>query len=175
MFTIGFVGIMRYADPIFKLIDAVSDIHLSGEPIKCNIAGGHMGDLLAEVKSRIRHPSVFHFEGVFDYEVDIKRIYSELSVIYAVYDKDDPNCNLAMPTKYYESILARKPIMVAKGTHIASVVERAGIGIALMWTMTRCCVHSKMLLRALAGMRMHNTSYPIHLRSSYIWNTSRRW
>ena len=68
---------------------------------------------------------------MFDYEVDIKRIYSELSVIYAVYDKDDPNCNLAMPTKYYESILARKPITVAKGTHIASVVERAGIGIGV--------------------------------------------
>jgi len=131
IFTVGFVGIMRYADSIFKLIDVIDSVNTCDTPIRCAFFGGHMGDLLERARDRVRDPGIFLFEGVFDYAADIKRIYSKISVVYAVYDKDDPNCMLAMPTKYYEAILSKTPILVAKNTHIAKVVEELGIGIGV--------------------------------------------
>lgn len=128
IFSIGFVGIIRYIESLYQLVDAVEKSALNGMKVKVLFAGG--GDVV-DLKTRISNPSLFKFEGPYEYSKDIKRLYSGLDLIYAVYDGNDINCQLAMPNKFYESIISKIPIIVASGTFVGYEVERLGIGLSV--------------------------------------------
>lgn len=128
VFNIGFIGIIRYKQSLYQLVEAVEKLASNGMKINVLFAGG--GDV-SYLKNHINNFSLFEFQGAYEYSKDIKHLYSGLDLIYAVYDGSDKNCQLAMPNKFYESIISRIPIVVASDTFVGQEVERLGIGISV--------------------------------------------
>lgn len=124
-FVIGFIGIIRYKTSLNQLIEAVENLVTKGVKLKVLFAGG--GNV-EDLKAKIRYTENFDFIGPYEYTKDIKNLYSKIDLIYAVYDSYDPNCQLAMPNKFYESIISKIPIVVASNTFVGKEVVRAGIG-----------------------------------------------
>lgn len=68
--------------------------------------------------------------GRYDY-TEIANIYACVDCIFAVYDADLPNVKIAFPNRLYEAIQCGLPLIVAKGTKLAELVENLGIGFAV--------------------------------------------
>lgn len=129
VFRIGYIGIIRYKKSLYQLIDAVQSLASEGIRIKVRFAGGGNTE---DIRQRITRPELFEFEGSYEYTKDIKRLYKDLDLIYAVYDSYDLNCQVAMPNKFYEAIISKIPIVVAKNTFLEKEVKRVGIGEAVL-------------------------------------------
>ena len=124
-FVIGFIGIIRYKTSLIQLIDAVENLLAQGYSIKVIFAGGGNNN---DLKDRVKSNENFEFFGPYEYSKDITNLYSKIDLIYAVYDSFDPNCQLAMPNKFYESIISKIPLIVASNTFVGREVVRIGIG-----------------------------------------------
>ena len=120
---IGFVGIIRYKKQIRLLLEAAKATR-----VKLVFAGYETNGNDIEVFCR---DNGHIWLGAFDYEQDISKIYSMCDAIFSVYDADMNNCRVALPNKLYESIYCEIPIIVAKKTYLADVVNELGIGIAV--------------------------------------------
>lgn len=129
--VIGFIGIIRYKNSLFSLIEAVENLRLKGKNVQVLFAGGSMGDDLKDLQSKITINDGFTFSGPYQYSRDIKDLYEKIDLIYAVYDEQDLNCKIAMPNKFYEAILTGCPILVAANTFVGDQVESLGIGRAI--------------------------------------------
>ncbi len=127
LFTIriGFIGIIRYKESLFQLIEAVEELNIQGYSFEVFFAGG--GDT-SDLKQKIKQKEKFIFQGAYEYAKEIIELYNKIDLIYSVYDGNDFNCKVAMPNKFYESIITKKPILVASNTFLASKVEEYGIG-----------------------------------------------
>ncbi len=129
-FRIGYIGIIRYRKSLLQLIEAVKILAAAGVSLKVVFAGGgNVDELLEDVEGR---DQLFEVLGPYEYTRDITRLYRKIDLIYAVYDSYDLNCQLAMPNKFYESIISKIPILVAKNTFVEREVLRLGIGAAVM-------------------------------------------
>jgi glycosyltransferase involved in cell wall biosynthesis len=130
-FIIGFIGVIRYKKSLFRLIRAVEKLSEDGFKVRVKFAGGAMGDDLDELKSFIKNRALFSFSGPYEYSRDIKKLYSDVDLIYAVYDEHDLNCQVALPNKIYESMITKIPVLVAQKTYVAARVNRLKIGAAI--------------------------------------------
>lgn len=128
VFVIGFVGILRYKESLFTLIETVERMHREGRRIKVVFAGGSLASDLTAIQAKISIPELFEFSGPYEYSKDIKRLYQDLDLIYAVYDENNLNCQIAMPNKFYESIISRIPLLVAANTFVGEQTAKYGIG-----------------------------------------------
>ncbi len=129
VFTIAYIGVVRYLEPLLALIDAVEHLNENhGFKLRVLFAGG--GDH-SHLRARVKKKEFFEFRGPFEYSREIVKLYEGVNLIFAVYDRADRNCQLAMPTKFYESLLSRIPILVSSGTHVGRMVEARGIGRAV--------------------------------------------
>ena len=117
--TIGFVGAVRYADQIKMLFEACK---MYNDKIKVIIAGG--GPDYNYIKKIDRDYSNVEATGPYNYENDIVNIYSEIDIVYSVYNADLFNVRTAIPNRLYEAIACRLPIIVAKNTVLADLVVR---------------------------------------------------
>lgn len=126
--TIGFIGIIRYKPSLMSLIRAV-EIN-NGNNISVNVIFAGGGDV-EDLKEAVVKKENFKFFGAYEYSKDIKTLYGKIDIIYAVYDNNDLNCQLAMPNKFYESIITKTPIIVASNTYVASLVEKLRIGTSI--------------------------------------------
>jgi succinoglycan biosynthesis protein ExoL len=124
-FVIGYIGIVRYIDSLKALVHACN--LSNNRDIELYIAGGGDKEFLKDLNPDI---SVTCFDA-FVYIDSIAKHYSSVDVIYAVYDHLDFNCQVAMPNKFYEAILFKKPIIVSSGTYLAERVEELGIGMVV--------------------------------------------
>lgn len=129
VFRIGFIGVLRYYDCLVALVDAVRELCSEGKSIVVRFAGG--GDKAAELRAYCRDDPTFEFTGPFAYSKSIQRLYTDLDLIYSVYDARQTNVRYAMPNKFYEAYITRIPIMVAAGTYLEERVLAAGIGIGV--------------------------------------------
>lgn len=129
IFRIGFIGIIRYEQSLRQLAIAAEKAVGEGRRLKVLFAGGSMN---ANLLPQIASSSTFEVLGAFEYTRDIQRLYSNVDLIYAVYDSYDRNCQLAMPTKFYEAIIAKIPILVARNTFVEAEVQRLGIGASVL-------------------------------------------
>jgi len=129
-FTVGFIGALRYLPCIFQLIEAVEK--LSPEvPVNVLFAGGSYPEDLKVIKSHITKPHLFRFIGPYVYGDEVAGLYSQIDLIYCVYDSTIHNCRIAMPNKFYEAIITKIPIIVSSNTFLASEVKRYGIGVSV--------------------------------------------
>lgn len=127
-FKIGYIGIIRYMNPLVNLVIAIEKLSNSGRRYTALFAGGGNS---AEVQMHVRTPDLFTFIGRFEYTSEVAKLHRDIDLIYAVYDRFDRNCQIAMPTKFYEALVTKIPIMVSKDTYVGSLVEEMGIGIAV--------------------------------------------
>ena len=125
---IGYIGIIRYMSPLKNLVEAVEYLAASGTDISVLFAGG--GDV-SSIQERVKTPEHFEFLGKFEYTSSVAKLHQGLDLIFAVYDRLDMNCRLAMPTKFYEALITRIPILVSMDTYVGLLVERMGIGKAV--------------------------------------------
>jgi glycosyltransferase involved in cell wall biosynthesis len=131
VFLIGYVGVLRYKESLYQLVDAVEKLAEEGFNLKVFFAGGGMECDVNDVYNRASKKELFEFSGPYEYARDIKKLYSRLDLIYAIYDSANANCQLAMPNKFYESMLSSTPILVAKNTFVGEETERLGIGVTV--------------------------------------------
>ena len=71
------------------------------------------------------------WNGYFDFNSMVAKMYSKCDVIYCVYDANMENVKVALPNKLYESVYCELPIIVAKGTYLEQVVNEWGVGVAV--------------------------------------------
>ena len=123
-FTVGFIGGIRYLKQMKMLVDVANEVG-------CNVlfagAGGTSTEY-DEIKKYCEGMDNVTFTGRYNYDTEIAGLYGKVDCVYAVYDADNPNVKIAIPNKLYESIFCELPIIVAKGTYLAELVEEWGVG-----------------------------------------------
>lgn len=126
-FTVGFIGGIRYLNQMKMLLDAAQQAQVH---VLFAGAGGKQGDLEA-IQAYCQGKSNITFTGKYQYERDIAKLYGMVDCVYAIYDADNPNVRIALPNKLYEAAYCGLPIIVAKGTYLAEVVEEYHLGYAV--------------------------------------------
>ncbi len=129
-FTVGFIGGIRYLKQMKMLVDAAESQDLS---ILFAGAGGTHDEYI-DIKNYCSEKYFVDFFGKYNYNNDIAQLYGSVDCVYAVYDADNANVRIALPNKLYESIYCELPIIVAKGTYLAELVEKWGVGVAVNHT-----------------------------------------
>lgn len=126
-FTVGFIGGIRYLQQMKMLVDAAG---IAGCKVLFAGAGGTSTDY-EEIQAYCKGKNYVQFTGRYDYNTQISGLYGMVDCVFAVYDADNPNVRIALPNKLYESILCELPIIVAKDTYLAELVESWGVGVAV--------------------------------------------
>ncbi|CAM4161104.1 glycosyltransferase [Lederbergia lenta] len=119
--TIGFIGIVRYAEQIEMLIDAAEltdvEVFIAGKGIDYE-----------RVKKYARGKEYVQIYGEYEYDKEIKLLYEKVDCIYSVYNASMKNVQIALPNRLYEAIYTQTPIIVAKDTYLGELVEEYNIG-----------------------------------------------
>jgi hypothetical protein len=123
---IGFVGGVRYFDINKKMIASFAN---NPEYILKYVGKEHPGCDLGQFCAVNNIKNVF-FEP--RYANDEKpEIYRGIDIINCVYGSSTLEVQTALPNKLYDCIIFKKPIMVSRGTYLAQLVERRGLGFAV--------------------------------------------
>jgi len=126
-FTIGFIGGIRYLNQMKMLVDAAEKC---GYQVIFAGAGGTSKEY-EEITSYCKNKGHVKFTGKYDYNKEIAGLYGMVDCIYAVYNADNLNVQIALPNKLYESVICKLPIIVARGTYLSDMVEKWGIGFSV--------------------------------------------
>jgi len=129
-FTVGFIGSIRYLKQMKMLVDAANEV---GIDVLFAGAGGTSSEY-EEIRTYCEGMNHVTFTGKYNYDTEIASLYGKVDCVFAVYDADNPNVRIALPNKLYESILCELPIIVAKGTYLAELVEEWKVGVAVSHT-----------------------------------------
>lgn len=123
-FTVGYIGSVRYKNQMRNLIEAANRcrIHLL-------IAGFESEPV--EIEPLCKADPNVEWIGRFDFNARAAELYGKCDVMYSVYDADMKNVRVALPNKLYESTYCEMPLIVAKDTYLAQMVEDWGVGIAV--------------------------------------------
>jgi glycosyltransferase involved in cell wall biosynthesis len=126
--TVGYIGFLRGRQGITTLVKAAELARQEGSPVSLLFAGtGVDQELVDAFAKKDKHIKV---AGPYRYEEHILDLYRQVDVLYAVYDSSyDKKIHLAY--RLCEAINCRLPIIVAKGTHMAEVTERLGVGVSV--------------------------------------------
>jgi len=125
IFTIGFIGLIRYVEQLKLLINAVEDLN---DDIRILIAGNGPG--YKQIIEYSRNKDFVQIYGPYNYEKEIIQLYSKIDFVYSVYDTKLNNVRVAMPNKLYEAIACELPIIVADNTALGEFVKENNIGLA---------------------------------------------
>jgi len=118
--SLGFVGGPRF-NSIYNFIDVFCRNYPNGT---FHVYGGPVPPQFEQLRKYKN--CVFH--GFFNNPSDLPDIYQSIDLVVATYDTKYENVKYAEPNKIYESIYFETPIVVSKGTFLASKVEKLGIG-----------------------------------------------
>lgn len=126
--TVGYIGNFRGEEGLRTLVEAAKLARAGGANIQVLFAGTGIARGLVE---KLAQENAFvDYLGPYRHDNQILDIYGKVDLIYAVYDQSyDKKIHLAY--RLCEAVNCRLPIIVAKGTHMAEVVERHGIGVSV--------------------------------------------
>lgn len=116
---VGIFGRARFIDKIAETVAARDDceFHIGGY-------GAGMESYFEDMAQK--HNNIFYYGRIpYDKTIELER---NCNVMCAVYDPAVPNHFYAAPNKFYEALLLGKPLIMARDTGMASVVEEQGIG-----------------------------------------------
>ena len=121
---ISYIGLVRYADILKNLIDAVKDnnsviLYIHGE-----------GQDLSKLRNYAAEYSNVKFTGRFG-QADLPRLYSSSDIIWAVYPNKDYNVKYAISNKFHESIEYKVPCIYSNNTKLGDFVEYNHIGLTV--------------------------------------------
>lgn len=122
-FTVGFIGAVRYKEQMKMLIESAKKCG-----IKVLFAGAGIDDEIAKICAEDEN---IEYYGSYDYDSEIAGLYGRVDCVFSVYNADMNNVKVALPNKLYEAIYCEIPIIVAKGTYLAELVEKMGVGVAV--------------------------------------------
>jgi len=122
IFRVAFIGGVRYFDSIRTLFEAGKGV----DGLEVLIAGkGPDYERVLELSKTYSNAKI---TGEYNYKKEIVNLYSEVDLVYAVYNTKGINERLALPNKLYEAIVCGIPIVVAKGTCLEQYVNELGVG-----------------------------------------------
>jgi glycosyltransferase involved in cell wall biosynthesis len=125
--TIGYFGFLRGQKALDALVQATQKLREDGNNVQIHFAG--IGKEVRYVEALARDNDFVRFSGAFQPD-DIERLYSQVDLIYAVYDESyDKKIHLAY--RLCESINCGLPIIVAQKTHMSEIVEKYGVGLSV--------------------------------------------
>ena len=116
---VGVFGKTRFIDKIAETVAERSDceFHIGG-------LGANMETYFEDMSKK--YDNIFYYGRIpYDKTIALER---ECDVMCAVYDPSVPNHYYAAPNKFYEALSLGKPLLMARNTGMASVVEEYGIG-----------------------------------------------
>lgn len=116
---VGIFGRARFIDKIAEVVAARQDceFHIGG-------FGANMEGYFEEMSEE--HSNIFYYGRIpYDKTIELEK---QCDVMCAVYDPSVPNHYYAAPNKFYEALSLGKPLLMAKNTGMASIVEENGLG-----------------------------------------------
>lgn len=122
----GFIGWLRYPNTIFRFAEIIGKRY--PDYSFAFFGDSDYRDNAKELSER--YDNVF-FSGPFKNPEDLERIYDKVDVVVSCYDTSTINERIAEPNKLYESMFFCKPIIVSRGTFLASQVEKYRCGYCL--------------------------------------------
>lgn len=123
-FVIGFVGNVRYPSENSELIKKLSQ----NNKFKIEYWGKTTLDF--ESKAKNISSSNVKFHGKFNNE-EKSGIYEKIDFINAIYGTSGLEVITAVPNRFYDALLFKKPIITSKGTYLGELVEELEIGLAV--------------------------------------------
>ena len=118
--VIGLIGLLRYEEPIKKLVSFVNNT--DNVKILCYGDGPMKKFIENQQNDRI------NYCGSYKNPSDLETIYNNIDINFVVYDNTINNVRLAIPNKLYESIFWGKPIIVADETYLSTKVNEFQVG-----------------------------------------------
>lgn len=116
---VGILGLSRFIDKIAEVVSERNDCEFH--------IGGYGNNLENTFKTYAKNNDNIFFYGTLPYASTIE-LEKECDVMCAIYDPDVPNHKYAAPNKFYEALAIGKPLIMARHTGMAEIVEREAIG-----------------------------------------------
>lgn len=116
---VGVFGKTRFIDKIAETVSKRDDceFHIGG-------FGAGMEKYFADMAEK--YENIFYYGRIpYDKTISLER---ECDVMCAIYDPAVPNHKYAAPNKFYEALSLGKPLIMARNTGMASIVEKYGLG-----------------------------------------------
>ena len=127
--VVGYIGWIRDRKPIQCLFTAVKELREAGYDIRVFFAGFGPDD--KKVKQTALDFSYVSYYGHYQYDKDVLTLYSQVDIIFSVYDISIKNAKILLPNRFYECIICELPIIVAKETKLEDYMNKYGIGYAV--------------------------------------------
>lgn len=118
---ISFIGSLRYPEIFYSLIDAVNGDNRV--QLTLHGAGSHY-ELISQYAQGISNITL---TGRYAYS-NIKNLYDESDLIWAVYPSKDYNVKYAISNKFHESMMLRRPCVFCSGTKLGDYVSENRLG-----------------------------------------------
>lgn len=122
---IGFVGSVRYPKENIKLIEA-----LNGKNFLLKYVGPEVEGCNLQKYCQERRITNVIFQGKFENR-DKEVIYRGIDIINSLYGDFSLEVTTAVPNRYYDALLFKKPIIASKGTYLGKLVEENGLGLSI--------------------------------------------
>lgn len=122
--SIVYVGILSK----HRFLEEIAEVIKKNKKYTLNIAG--FGFYEEYFKKLDNENDNINFHGKISYEETLK-LEASSDVILAIYDPKIRNHYFAAPNKFYESLMLGIPIIMAKNTGMANIIEEFNYGIAI--------------------------------------------
>lgn len=116
---VGIFGKARFIDKIAEVVSKREDceFHIGG-------FGAGMEKYFKDMTEK--YENIFYYGRIpYDKTISLER---ECDVMCAIYDPAVPNHKYAAPNKFYEALALGKPLIMARNTGMASIVEKYRLG-----------------------------------------------
>lgn len=116
---VGILGKARFIDKIAEVVSKREDceFHIGG-------FGAGMEKYFKDMTEK--YENIFYYGRIpYDKTISLER---ECDVMCAIYDPAVPNHKYAAPNKFYEALALGKPLIMARNTGMASIVEKYRLG-----------------------------------------------
>jgi succinoglycan biosynthesis protein ExoL len=123
---VGYIGWIRDRKPIKCLFTAVKELREADYDVRIFFAG--FGPEDNEVKQAAADLDFVSFYDHYEYDKDAPNLYSQVDIIFSVYDISIKNAKILLPNRFYECIICNLPIIVAKETKLEIYMNKYGIG-----------------------------------------------
>lgn len=127
--VVGYIGWIRDRKPIQCLFTAVKQLRKAGYDIRVFFAGFGPDD--KKVGQTAVDFNYVSYYGHYQYDKDVLSLYSQVDIIFSVYDISIKNAKILLPNRFYECIICKLPIIVAKETKLEAYINQYGIGYAV--------------------------------------------
>jgi glycosyltransferase involved in cell wall biosynthesis len=123
-FRLAYVGLLQVERGILEFLDVIA----RHPGWSLDLAGfGGDSDLIQEQAEGMSNVKL---HGKIPYQKALE-ICSQADVLFATYDPIIPNHRYASPNKVFEAMMLGKPIIVARGTNMDSIIERYECGLVV--------------------------------------------